>query len=596
MSPSRKLLGRLRLRHFLFLLLLLSGIVPLAVSSLLLILQNREILETQEKSYLTRSAQFLSLELDGSLVALRRQQAQLGEAVLAAPAEGPVSEKLRQPWVGRLLREFLASNPSLVAVRLLDLQGVGPYSAAAELPAPLVEAMDEAHAAALAGAAPVYRFLVLPETGDPVAVAVVPVGVAAAGAAGGDGEPRLVVEAAMRLRRMETEFQREAQGDAGVFLIGRDGRLLWSGEASEAMRRAVESSRLVTDFVEAPLNMTQEYTLELEGGARRMLGRVSPVEEAGWGVVVQRPAAAAFAAVDEMVLKTALSTGVLLALALVIAALATRTVSRPIQQLADTTHEIATGNFGKRVERPVLGREIRELAEDFNRMSGTVQEYVGRLQRAAQENRELFIGLMRSFVAAIDAKDPYTRGHSERVAAYSRTISKHLGLAEDVQHRVWVGALLHDVGKIGIEDRILTKGGVLSEEEYEQMKLHPVIGAQIMSRIEQLKAMIPAIRWHHEAWNGRGYPDGLKGEQIPLMARIVGVADTFDAITTNRPYQRAYDTEFAVETITRLAGARFDAKVVTAFLQAFQAGQIERRAPAPTAPAAEPEMPAAASS
>ena len=96
--------------------------------------------------------------------------------------------------------------------------------------------------------------------------------------------------------------------------------------------------------------------------------------------------------------------------------------------------------------------------------------------------------------------------------------------------------------------------------------------------------MIPAIRWHHEAWNGSGYPDGLKGEQIPLSARITGVADSFDAITTNRPYQRAYEPDFAVETITRLAGTRFDAKVVTAFLQAFESGQIQKRTtPPPTA-------------
>ncbi len=127
------------------------------------------------------------------------------------------------------------------------------------------------------------------------------------------------------------------------------------------------------------------------------------------------------------------------------------------------------------------------------------------------------------------------------------------------------------------------------------MKLHPVIGAEIMSRIEQLKEMLPAIRWHHEAWNGKGYPDGLRGEQIPLMARIVGIADTFDAITTNRPYQRAYEPSFAVETITKLVGSRFDAKVVTAFLRAFEAGLIQLRsdpaAPSELRPAASAAVP-----
>src|SRR5262249_29422431 len=107
----------------------------------------------------------------------------------------------------------------------------------------------------------------------------------------------------------------------------------------------------------------------------------------------------------------------------------------------------------------------------------------------------------------------------------------------------------------------------------EQMKLHTVMGADILSRIEQLKEMVPAVRWHHENWNGRGYPDGLKGEQIPLMARIVAVADCFDAITTNRPYQQAYSLQFAVETITKLTGSRFDAKIVTALLRAVEAGE-----------------------
>ena len=137
-----------------------------------------------------------------------------------------------------------------------------------------------------------------------------------------------------------------------------------------------------------------------------------------------------------------------------------------------------------------------------------------------------------------------------------------------------MAGVLHDVGKIGVEDRILKKGGVLTAEEYEQMKLHPVVGEEILRPLEPLREMLPAIRWHHEAWNGRGYPDGLRGEQIPLIARIVAVADTFDAITTNRPYQRAYSPDYAVQTITKLTGARFDAKVVTAFLRAFQQGAI----------------------
>jgi putative nucleotidyltransferase with HDIG domain len=228
-----------------------------------------------------------------------------------------------------------------------------------------------------------------------------------------------------------------------------------------------------------------------------------------------------------------------------------------------------------------LPAELSDLARDFNRMSGHVESYVSRLQEAARANRELFIGSIRAFAAAIDAKDPYTRGHSERVAAVARTIARHLPLSEDAQQKLWIAALLHDVGKIGVEDHVLQKVGQLTDEEFEQMKSHTVVGAEILSSIDQLREMIPAIRWHHESWNGRGYPDGKRAEEIPLFARIVAVADTFDALTTNRPYQEAYAVDDAIAVITRLTGSRFDAKVVTAFLRAWELGDVRVPDPGP---------------
>jgi HD-GYP domain-containing protein (c-di-GMP phosphodiesterase class II) len=566
MAAPRKLLRRLRLRQLLFLLLLVSGIVPLAVSSLMLLKQNREILETQEKGYLTGSARFLSVELDSFLGSIRGELEQLGGSLLAAPPAGSSDAKLQEEWVRGHLREFLSRRPEMTALRVLQPDGFGPNLAPAQVEPEVEEASREAFAAASESGTPAYHFVRPAATGEALVVVAVRVGQA---------PQQLVVETVTRVRPLEEFFQQQAQGTVSVFLVDSDGGMLWFQGDDPALEAAVVRSPAVAELVSSPVTMTQEYELVTAGGSERMLGHVSPVEESGWGVVVQRPVAAAFTAVREMAWRTGISTAVLVAVALLIAALAARRVGHPIQQLAESTHEIAAGNFGQRVEVVAVGRELVELGQDFNRMSGHVQSYVGQLERAAQANRELFIGSMRAFTAAIDAKDPYTKGHSERVAAYSRVISKFLDLSAEVEHRVWVGALMHDVGKIGIEDRILKKGGVLSDDEYEVMKLHPAIGAQIMSRIEQLKEMLPAIRWHHEAWNGKGYPDGLRGEEIPLMARIVGIADTFDAITTNRPYQRAFEPDFAVKTITRLAGARFDAKIVTAFLRAFEAGQIQ---------------------
>ena len=291
-------------------------------------------------------------------------------------------------------------------------------------------------------------------------------------------------------------------------------------------------------------------------------------------MVVQRPLAGAFRAVDKMVFNTVLFSLLLVFLALFFAFYFARVFSQPIQRLAETSHGIAAGDFGRRVEVGGLSRELVELADDFNLMSDHVETYVAKLQAAARLNRELFIGSLRAFAAAIDAKDPCTRGHSERVATLSRAVGRHLLLGEEMLDKLWIGALLHDVGKIGIDDRILKKGGVLTPEEYDEMKAHPVIGADILSPIEQLRDILAVVRWHHECWNGRGYPDGLRGEAIPLLARIVSVVDSFDAITTSRPYHEGYTAEFAIETITRLAGSRFDAKIVTAFLHASERGEI----------------------
>jgi HD-GYP domain-containing protein (c-di-GMP phosphodiesterase class II) len=383
--------------------------------------------------------------------------------------------------------------------------------------------------------------------------------------------PQIIVEAQLRFLPLEKVTRVEASKGVEVFLVDRQGKVLWSndnGDHTAVLGKATLKS------LSKNLTLTSRDRIRTADGVREMFVQVSALPESNWSLVVQKPLSEAFADVDKLIENAAVSTAVLLALSFFFAYLAARWVSQPIQRLTETTHEIAEGNFGGLIETQGLTFEMADLAEDFNRMSGHVASHVQQLRQAAQANRELFIGSLRAFVAAVDAKDPYTRGHSERVAAYSRTIGRYLQLPEEVQHKIWIGALLHDVGKIGVEDRILRKEGVLLPEEYEQMKLHTVMGADIMSPIEQLREMIPAIRSHHEAWNGRGYPDGLKGEQIPLFARIVGVADTFDAITTNRPYQQAYSLQFAVETITRLTGSRFDAKIVTAFLRAFEAGEI----------------------
>jgi putative nucleotidyltransferase with HDIG domain len=245
----------------------------------------------------------------------------------------------------------------------------------------------------------------------------------------------------------------------------------------------------------------------------------------------------------------------------------------PIRGLAASTLAISRGEFKQRA--PVRGAaEISQLAETFNVMAGSIEKYIEDLKQAAEENHELFIGSIRMLAAAIDEKDPYTRGHSGRVAKYSVIIAEELGLDAAEIEKLRVSALLHDVGKIGVDDRVLKKPGSLTEEEFGLMKQHPVKGANIMRPVAQLKEMLPGIELHHEHMDGKGYPYGLTRDQIPMMARIIAVADTLDAMTTNRPYQSAMDIQFALNRIRQLTGTKFDPDVVRAFESAITNGRL----------------------
>jgi len=218
--------------------------------------------------------------------------------------------------------------------------------------------------------------------------------------------------------------------------------------------------------------------------------------------------------------------------------------------------------------------EIADLSENFNRMSESIKDAFERVQKAARENQELFLSSIRALAAAIDAKDPYTRGHSERVARYATMIAKEMGLSTDEVRKTRLSALLHDVGKIGVDDRIIRKPTALTDEEFELMKAHPSKGAAIMESIPQMADIIPGMRWHHEKWEGGGYPDGLKGEQIPVQARIVAVADAFDAMTTTRPYQKAMEVTYVLERLREMSHKRFHYDAVEALVRCYQKGEL----------------------
>lgn len=195
-----------------------------------------------------------------------------------------------------------------------------------------------------------------------------------------------------------------------------------------------------------------------------------------------------------------------------------------------------------------------------------------RVAEQAQQIENLFVDALLSLANAIETRDGYTGGHVDRVTRYAVATGKEMGLAGDSLRHLWVGALLHDVGKIGVPDHILKKPGRLTDDEYEVMKRHPVTGAAILERSSFLRPALPGVLHHQEKWDGTGYPYGLKGEEISLEGRILAVADTFDAIVSSRPYRGGRPPQAAVEELHRCAGTQFDPSVVEAFVRALERG------------------------
>jgi len=209
-------------------------------------------------------------------------------------------------------------------------------------------------------------------------------------------------------------------------------------------------------------------------------------------------------------------------------------------------------------------------------------EYFSNQLSIAIENARLYEELKRTFfetsqalAEAIEMRDPYTGGHTQRVMTYSIAIAEEMGLSKEEIDKIRIAAILHDVGKIGIEDSILRKPSGLSDEELKRMMEHPRIGEEIVKKVSSLKEIAVIIRAHQERFDGKGYPDGLKNGEIPLLARIIAVADTFDAMVTDRPYRKGMSVDLALEELKKNRGIQFDPDVVDAFLRVFEKGMIK---------------------
>jgi HD-GYP domain-containing protein (c-di-GMP phosphodiesterase class II) len=388
------------------------------------------------------------------------------------------------------------------------------------------------------------------------------------------GSLELVIDLRYLVRQLQ---EAKDQQNLDTFVVDRSGRLVASPSSRYATGQDMNSNELVKNFVEqkqvVPLAVTMDYTV-LEGKNRiPMLGTYYPVAGLGWAVVAQKTQAEAYIDITDMrtdAIRTAL---IAIAFSIFVGIWAARRLTTPLHVLTESSRTIAGGDFSHRVQLKSR-TEFGELALTFNTMTDDLERFVDDLKKAAQENRTLFLNAIQMLAGAVDEKDPYTRGHSDRVTRYSVLIATEMGLKEEDIDKIRISAQLHDVGKIGIEDRILKKPGALTPEEFEVMKTHTTKGAAILRPVEALRDMLPGIELHHESLDGRGYPYGLKADQIPLMPRIIMVADTFDAMTTNRPYQAAMDPEYVIRIINSLAATKFDPTVVAAMTKVFETGKL----------------------
>jgi putative nucleotidyltransferase with HDIG domain len=385
-----------------------------------------------------------------------------------------------------------------------------------------------------------------------------------------------LIGAFVDLQFLIDRLEKVSSGGLEAYVVDHDGRLVAAGTQNYSTGQDMTRFDIVKGFLDHTQNQviaTREFTAMIGKHEIDMLGTYNPVPALGWAVIAQKPQSLAYSSVIEMQRTAKWLALAVIAISVCISFLAARRITTPLDTLTESSRAIARGDFTQRVHLKSR-TEFGELAETFNIMSADLERFVADLKRAADENLSLFLSSIQMIAGAVDEKDPYTRGHSDRVTRYSILLAKELGLPKEEIEKLRIAAQLHDVGKIGIEDRILKKPGKLTPEEFEIMKTHTTKGANILRPVEKLREMLPGIELHHESLDGRGYPHGLKGDEIPLMPRIIMVADTFDAMTTNRPYQTAMAPDFAVQTIEKLAKSKFDPKVVEALKAVFARGEV----------------------
>ncbi len=572
-------LKNIGLIYFIIITLLLVGLIPLVLTGWFLSNRSGSELRAVEGRYQTQLVQDKARQIEmfvqrhGDLVRNFANALELSENLLI------LSSQRTEQQMGATLKE----NPSLLALYIKPVTGESLSAFRAEKVSR--EEIENFSAQAISnlgekslGFGSAQR---IGSSSEIILPIVTPVEV--------EGRISAAVVAIVSLRdfsrimaetKQTSEAELWASGLPMIFVVDSQGNAIFHPDVENVKKQTnLSNLKIVQEWKDSNNHIQSAlvpFTAQYKGDEHQMIGAYSTANftnELKFGVIAMQDEKRALASVAEMRRQTWIISLVLALFALFVGSLLARQLTSPLLSLVSAAEKVAAGDLSTRIETKNI-KEIATLGNAFNQMSDNLEEHIAKLARAAEENRELFVGTVKALAAAIDGKDRYTRGHSERVCRVSVAIGQRLGMDAEELETLRISALLHDVGKIAIDDSILKKPAALTDEEYEIMKTHPKAGFKIMSQIPAMKDFLPGMYMHHEMVNGQGYPQGLKGEEIPLQAKIVSVADTFDAMTIDRPYSKGMTLPDALDRIRSFVGTRYDGKVVEALVQACADGQI----------------------
>lgn len=553
----------------LLLLLIAIGVVPLLWTSFTLSKRSREIMVLDQKSSQLDKARGLSRQVALYVQGLRGSVSSIARALEVGIKPATFRATVEQLRASRGLESYVKASEHLYSVNVLDTGCVGTGSGMQLPDQEVQQLLQQGCQVARQGEALSSPPIMAASLKEHVMILAEPI--RAAGSVQGS------VVAVATLSPIWKMTREMAGGTAEVYVVDDRGRLVAHSDTDKALARADMSGiEIVKAFVASRGRSSQTVPFTISGpeGSQRMLGTFTAVpDDSGWGVIAQVNEDKAFHDANEMWRWSRLLVATVAIVALGLGTLFAGRISRPIQDLARGAQRLAAGEYSTRV-RVSASNEVGVLAGAFNHMGAEIEKAIEEIREAARTNKELFMGSIKMLANAIDEKDVYTRGHSERVGHYSQVIAQHLALSAEEVERIYISGILHDVGKIGIEDRILRKPAALTDDEFEMMKEHPKKGEHILSAVPLLHEIAGAGLMHHENIDGSGYPDGLKGDQIPLYGRIVSVADAFDAMTTDRPYSKAMTDERAIARLRELSGKKFDLACVEAMERAVAAGDL----------------------